>query len=225
MTEKEPKAIMSCNLTGGESYLLINNTDSYYSRLENALNDIKADKHCSCDYLLFAFIALSSATLEYSLNYLLAVYCYQKHHYPYYKPYLESYTKISFKNKLTILPSIISEGKYVLQKEDNIILNLFSLIQLRNILLHNSQSVKVQKFDFPNLNVTFNEEGILIPEENINPDLTVDFQIEIKDNIIDILEKQQCIDLGESLLEFREYVVNPYLCNMELKENRLVKPI
>ena len=77
--EKMAKAIICCNLMGGESYALVNNVDEYNNKLDALIEDIKQGKGKSCDYLYFAFVSLASATLEYSLNFMLAAYCFKKY--------------------------------------------------------------------------------------------------------------------------------------------------
>ena len=104
------RLILSCNFMGGESYALVNNVDEYYSRLETLLEDIKQGKGESCNYLYFAFVSLASATLEYSLNFMLAVHCFLKYRFPMYEKHLQPFLDISFATKIEITPEIVSEG-------------------------------------------------------------------------------------------------------------------
>ena len=104
------RLILSCNFMGGESYALVNNVDEYYSRLETLLEDIKQGKGESCNYLYFAFVSLASATLEYSLNFMLAVHCFLKYLFPMYEKHLQPFLDISFATKIEITPEIVSEG-------------------------------------------------------------------------------------------------------------------
>ena len=216
MNGQEPSFIISCNLAGGESYLLANNTDSYFTRLENAFNDIKSGKGGIC-------VTLSSATLEYSLNFMLSVYCFNKYHFPDYEPYLESYRNIRFKNKLTIVPSIISDGVLSLRKEKTSIQCLYELISYRNNLLHNSSSVKVQKFDFPQTGAVVKDDSLFIPRSALKEDLSIEFPIQIEDNYIDMLTAEKCVEFGSALFQFREYIISPYLSKGELEENELIE--
>ncbi len=53
-----------------KSYFLWNGTETYYEKLRSAYKDIESDK--TNDYSFFSFFILCSATLEYSLNYIIA---------------------------------------------------------------------------------------------------------------------------------------------------------
>ena len=211
------RALMSVCLTGGESYILSNNVVTYYQQLEKALSDIKNDT--KCDYLCFSFIALASATLEYSLNYMLAVYCFHKFEVPEYKRYLDIYKNIRFKEKLFILPHIISDGKYVINEDSHNIKALYELIKLRNKLLHNSEYI--QTFEFPDIGVSIMDDGIFVPIENEK----VEFNIHIEDNVINTITPKLCIRIGDALLEFNRIFMTPFTNRANIEENEMVHKI
>ena len=205
-TKDQYAAKLSVNIMGGESYVLVNNVREYYRQLEDALADIKTDKKCS--YLYFSFVALASATLEFSLNYILATYCFEKFGYHDYKRYLKIYEKINFKDKLFVLPQIIYEGKYVMNEDCSTIKNLYELVSLRNNLLHNSENV--QTFESPEIGTIIVDGGLLVPWKKTDNGV-VHFNFEVKDSIITTLSKEQCIGIGESLLNFRDLLMTPFL--------------
>lgn len=98
------KLVFSYNLMGGESYALVNDIDEYYNRLETLLDDIRQGKGESCNYLYFAFVTLASATLEYSLNLLLAIHCFKKFKVPMCEEHLKPFLDINFATKIEITP-------------------------------------------------------------------------------------------------------------------------
>lgn len=216
-SQNQYSATMSINLMGGESYVLVNNVQEYYKRLESLLEDIKKDK--LSNYLYFAFIALASATLEFSLNFMLAVFCFEKFRYPEYNRYLRIYEKISFREKLFLLPQIIYEGKCVMNEDNSTIKILYELIKLRNDLLHNTENV--QTFEFPDLEARIVDNNLCIPWDNTDNGI-VTFDFEVKDSTIATLSKEQCIKIAESLLTFRELLMTPFLRHDSYDNNKLL---
>lgn len=196
---------IALSLTGGNSYILVNNAEEYYRQLEDALFDIKNETPSS--YLYFAFITLSSATLEYSLNLIVAWYYFDKYHYPecnrYIKAYMEEYKKQSFKTKLSFVPTLVSEGEYVLNKKNKFVVSLDKMISIRNNLLHNKE--KIQVFASPNLGAKVMDGCIWVPIENAE----FSFQIETNDNVIKTLSKDICVEIGEAMLEFKRQILKP----------------
>ena len=198
---------IALSLTGGNSYILVNNAEEYYRQLTDALLDIKNDT--SSSYLYFAFITLASATLEYSLNLIVAWYYFDKYHYPecnrYVKAYVELYKKRSFKDKLYFVPTLVSEDKYILNKKNRFVISLEKLIIIRNNLLHNKE--KIQVFASPNLGAKVMDGGIWVPIENAE----FSFQIVTNDNVIKTLSKDMCVEIGDAMLEFKQQILNPAL--------------
>lgn len=221
--EREPNMIFLHNISGGKSYVLVDETSDYFFRFESALHDIEQGKGDECDYLYFAFIALSSATLEYSLNQMLAVYCFMKYHDPIYKTHLEAYSRIQFGNKIVIIPSLVSDGEFILDKESSIINNLFELVKTRNSLLHNSKSVCAQDYEAPDVHACIKGDYLYIPASELNDELSIEFPIHIERNLIQTLSKEQCIKIGEAMLKYREYVIEPYLSCLKFEENDILK--
>ena len=68
-----PSIQLVFNLTGDKSYYLWNGTETYYKKLRAAYTDILND--LNSEYFYFGFLTLYAATLEYSLNFILADYC------------------------------------------------------------------------------------------------------------------------------------------------------
>lgn len=221
-SEGMAKLILSCNLMGGESYALVNNVDEYYARLEVLLEDVKQGKGESCNYLYFAFVSLASATLEYSLNFMLAVHCFMKYHFPRYEKHLEPLLKIKFAPKIEITPEIVSEGKYTIKKDVPTLQCLKEFVDKRNSLMHNSKAVKVQKFDFPNTGAVEVEGGVFIPQDALNDDYTLEFSFDSVDNAITSLSSKWCIRMGDAILTYRDSVITPFLTQSGLKENDLL---
>lgn len=218
----ENSAILSCNIMGGESYALVNNLNEYYSRLRSIIQDIDQDKGESCNYLYFAFVSLASATLEYSLNFMLAKHCYEKYHMPLYEKHLRVFLDISFAIKIEVVPEIVSEGEFTIKKDNPVLQCLKELVNKRNCLMHNSESVKCQKFDFPYTGA-FEEEGnIYIPFDALNEDGSINISFELKDNVITSLTSKWCKRMGDALLKYKDCVVSPYLSQVGFKENDIL---
>ena len=221
--EGMPQLILSCNLLGGESHAMVNNVDEYYNRLETLLEDIKQGKGETCNYLYFAFVSLGSATLEYSLNFMLALHCFGKYHYPMYEKHLPPLIKIEFAPKIEITPEIVSEGEYSIRNNSPILQCLKELVNKRNSIMHNSKAVKVQKFDFPNTGARIIEESVVIPVNALNDDGTLSFTLETEENAITSLTTKWCLRMGEAVIKYRDFVITPYLTQHELCENELLE--
>lgn len=219
---QEPKFIFSVCLNGGESYVLVNETDEYFIRLESALNDIKQGKGEECDYLFFAFVALCSATLEYSLNLMLAVHCFNKYHVPLYLDYLHDYEAYSFKRKIIKTPFVISNREYVVNYNSFSIKRLLELVKKRNYLLHNSNYVKAQTFTTPNTHALMTEKGVFIPITSLSDDMCLEIPLSIRDNDITSLSAEWCIEVGEALIQYRKCVISPFLSYLTFDENDIL---
>ena len=94
------------------------------------------------DYLYFTFVALSSATLEYSLNLLYAFYCFHQFDYEQYKLYLETYKNMRFKNKLFMLPYILSNGKWVINENCKFVKTLDDLLNQETFTEEEAEQVE-----------------------------------------------------------------------------------
>lgn len=209
--EELPSAVFVSILYGNDkSYYLWNNSKSYYEKLDHALDDIidNVDK----DYLYFSFISLCSATLEYSLNFLYAYYCYNEFSFEMYKSYLDIYTKMNFKSKLFILPYILSQGKYVTNDRCKYFKALCDLIKKRNGLLHNSE--KMYEYDFPDIHSIIQGNNLLVPVEYSK----VEIILSVEDNLINSITKEDCISVGNAMLAFYKYIMIPYVNHGKLEE-------
>lgn len=219
------KAILTCNIKGGESYALVNDVNEYYKRLESLLDDLKQGKGESSNYLYFAFVSLASATLEYSLNFMLAAHCFLKYQVPMYENHLQMFLNINFVQKIEITSEIVSEGEFTIKKGNPTLQCLKELVNKRNRLMHNSKAVKVQKFDFPNTGARVIGENVFVPLDIINNDGSIDFRFRSKDNDITSLTSNWCIRMGNAILKYRDCIVTPYLSPSGLKENDLLMKI
>lgn len=217
------KAILVCNMMGGESYALVNDVNEYYNMLESLLDDIKQGKGESSNYLYFAFVSLASATLEYSLNFMLSAHCFLKYHFPKYENHLQTFLNISFAQKIEITSEIVSEGEFAIKQRDPTLQCLKELVNKRNNLMHNSNAVKVQKFDFPNTGARIIDGGIFIPIDNLNADGSLDITFSSKDNVITSLTSNWCVRIGMAILKYRDCIVTPYLTQSGLKENEMLE--
>lgn len=217
-TQEDPlvTTFMRYRLCGkGTSYFLWNNVQSYYEKLEHAFTDIISD--VPKDYLYPCFITLSSATLEYSLNFMYALYCFQHFEYDKYQIYLDTYRNMRFKNKLFMLPYILSHGAMVINEDSETIKALCKLISKRNALLHNSE--KLQQFDSPDIGATLIGNNIAIPIENTD----IHFTISVEDKIIDSITKEDCVQIGNAMLSFYKHVIYPYVNNHGIKACDCIK--
>lgn len=197
-----------CLYGNDKSYFLWNNALAYYKKLNNLFEDIKSDT--PKDYLYPCFITLCSATLEYSLNLIYALYCFRHFEYEDYKSYLETYKNMRFKNKLFMFPYIISEGKLITNEDSQEIKSLFELITKRNGLLHNSE--KLRTFDGPDINASIVDDKLFVPTKNWQ----IQFSISVEDNIIDTITKDNCIRIGNAIFSFYEQIMLPYVNYNEL---------
>lgn len=193
------------NLDGEtKGYVLWNDTESYYEKLRSAYKDISENK--KSDYLYFGFFTLCSATLEYSLNFLLTDYCLNHYGHESYKQYAEGYINLSFPKKLLMTPAIISNGEYVFNQETSTYKTLCELITLRNRILHNKEFLKT--FESPPLTLKNKQESVKL-------------EIPKEPNYIDALNKTSCIRFGKAIGKFKNLIMD--LAIMEsLTENEVL---
>lgn len=203
------------NITGKSAYVLTNDINRYYWRINNAIEDIEKGKSADCSYLLFSFIALAASTLEYTLN--LMVSCWQLNEFK----KEECWKKMKFEStdeKLVELPSRITSDKYKLDGNNSDIIQLRRLIKLRNNLMHNTEAVKIAFNDMPNINAQVIDGGLFIPKDKT----IVECMMKVTDNIVDSLSDEICIGMGKALVEFKDKVAVPYLTYHEFEENDMV---
>lgn len=187
----------------GKSYFLWNGTESYYKKLRLAYKDIQDDN--INEYSYFSFFILCAATLEYSLNYVIADYCLNKYGPEKCKPYIDGYTSLNFKKKIHMTPSILSEGELVFDEDKTAYKKLNELVSLRNKIMHGKEALN--EFDFPNIKESKEEE--------------IEFELRTNPNPIDSLDKTKCLEFGHALGDFKKYIMEPWF-NHDLKENNLL---
>jgi hypothetical protein len=203
MIQPAARLVFGTNPTD-KGYILWNGTETYFEKLRSAYVDIKNDKEA--EYLYFSFFTLCSATLEYSLNFLLTDYCLNQYGHEDYKQYAEGYINLQFGKKLLMTPTIISNGKYAFKKSHSAYKTLLELIALRNRILHNKEFLK--EFDTPPLTG--------LAEKSI-----IEFQIPFETNHIDTLTKELCLRIGDALGKFKSFFMTPALLD-ELGENEML---
>lgn len=189
------------SLSDNKSYAVRNGTNLYFVQLRAAYKDVKDG--VETPYLLFAFVTLCAATLEYSLNYLILEYCIDKYGPHNYKQYCEIFINFQFKNKLYLVPTLLSDGKLVVDNSNGSIKKLEELIVLRNRILHNKESLEA--IETPDLGTSIIDNGVFVPVENAE----VNLSFSLKDNPIETLSKQLCMQFGDALGDFRTYIMTP----------------
>ncbi|MDY0143949.1 MAG: hypothetical protein RBR97_18865 [Bacteroidales bacterium] len=210
----QPSGKLIINLRGNDkSFVLWNGTESYYKKLRSAYKEVSKENYS--EHLYFGFFTLCSATLEYSLNFILADFAVKKFGPYKYKDYCDGYINLPLRRKLFMSPHIISEGNFVINENHNSFKKLERLIILRNRILHNKEFLK--EFEIPDLNLEVSKDGIIVPEEKTE----INFEFEIKDNPIDTLNQKICIEFGNSLGDFKKYIMTPSI-NGELMENPMI---
>jgi len=185
-----------------KSYLFRNGTDVYYYKLRSALLDIKNDN--KSEYLLASFFILSTTTLEFSLNLMLVDYCVNLFGCKNYKNYADGFIGISLANKYISAPSIISNGRLIVDKTNRHSQVLLSAISLRNKIIHNKEFLT----EFGPIDLGECEE----PKS---------FDIGMISNPINEPNKSMCLDIGEALGAFRSCIMTPALLG-ELKANEML---
>lgn len=199
-------------LNGNKSFFLHNGTESYYKKLRSAYIDVQNDQ--VNEYTYFSFFTLCASTLEYSLNFILADYCVNKFGPDNYKTYYEEYIGLKFKNKLLMIPHIVSGGIFMMNENCSSFKFLTELINLRNKILHNKEYLN--EFDLP-LDGIFENDTIAFDKEKEK----IKFSFEVKDNYIDTLNKSKCLNYGHALGDFKKYIMLPAIEN-HVEENRMI---
>jgi len=203
------------NITGNSAYVLTNDIERYYIRINDAIADIEKDKKEESSYLAFAFIALAAATLEYTLNLISSCYSLNEYKKSEQWHYL-TYEKL--RDKLLNIVRDASGGEYKLNTNNDGIKILLYLIKLRNNLMHNTEAVKIAKNKMPDLNTQVIDGYLVISEEKA----IIEAIIRTTDNVVDTITYKQCINIGNSLIAFKDKVAIPYLTYHEFEENDMV---
>lgn len=190
---KYPRIIY--NLTNGnDSHILSNNIDAYYSKLREAYLDIK--KEDTASYKYFAFVTLCASTLEFSLNQLIIDYCLSRYGLDEYKSYSEIYIKIPFKQKLELVPHIVTDSNYAINKDVLSYKVLAELITLRNKLVHGKEFL--DKIKLPQVDLENKEGGI------------INFEVDIPLSPIESISKENCLRYGDAIGDFKKSILVPY---------------
>ena len=117
-----------------KNYSLINNTDVYYNKLKTAYQDLSNDM--ISEYTLFSFVTLCAATLEYSLNYVLAEFCFTNYPLNRFNIHFAVMERMNFKSKLMLVPFICSNNSFMIKNSDSSFHSLTRLIKVRNDLMY-----------------------------------------------------------------------------------------
>ena len=123
---------------------------------------------------------------------------------------------MGFKNKLLLLPHIISDGKFKINDDSFAFKKLAELINLRNKILHNKEFLK--EFDI-GINLNYDGEKIIVPEGKSD---IINFSFEVEDNIIDKIDKHLCLEIAEAMGDFKKHIMIPSIESI-IKENPLIK--
>ncbi|WP_256011795.1 hypothetical protein [Desertivirga xinjiangensis] len=201
------------NLTGSKSYYLYNGTEEYFKKMRAAYKDVRAGS--TSEYLYFGFFTLCSATLEYSINFLLADYCIEQFGVGRYKVYLEQYLNMNFKNKLLMLPHIISNGEFQMNEDAASFKKIEEMIRLRNQLLHNK--AYLIGFELP-INLEEKDGRLIVPEGKE----VLNYDFEFEKTPIERLTKENCLHFGNAIGDFKKYIMTPALAD-GLVVNEMVK--
>ncbi|MGC4035856.1 MAG: hypothetical protein QM764_07835 [Chitinophagaceae bacterium] len=187
----------------GKSYFLANRTETYYSKLKAAYIDIQQNK--KSEYLYVGFFTLCSATLEYSLNYILTNHCLTQFGLEKCKTYAEGYISLPLKKKLLITANVISYGSLTFNEMHPSAKALFEMITLRNRILHNKEFLT----------------EVNIPVDKFWENDEFEFSIPLEENHIDTLTKERCLNFGKAIEDFKNYVMTPALTN-SIQENEML---
>jgi len=188
--------------------LIIDQTENYFDLLRKVHQDLK--KENPPDYLLFCYLSLCSATLEYSINWVFIDFCISKFGLDEYQTYAEAYLSNSFKSKLYLMPITVTESKFRFNGNHKAIKTLEQLISRRNTMLHNKSFLKY--IDVEIIKRTEDE----IESFNIN-----NFKF---NNLLISLCKKEVFDYGTALGKLRRDFFDQYR-NSSIKETDLIKRI
>ncbi|MEZ7526877.1 hypothetical protein [Cloacibacterium normanense] len=182
-----------------KKFVYINDLELYFANLQHLYNNLV---HNDIQFLNFSFVALCSSTLEASLNQIAFEYYLNKFGPTEYKHYFDSIINLSFKNKLYLLPTIVSNLKLKFDKNSYTLKKLEELITTRNKQLHKKPFVQQVDDDL----------------EKYKPG--DDFTFTLKDNLFTI-NKSDCIHFYKAMDKFRDLFVIPF-DNDSLIENEIL---
>lgn len=213
MSDLFQSARIHLNLEGGKyNYILPDYTNQYVVRLKHVLEDIENGKGKDIDYLFFSSIALSSATLEYSINYLFSLYYFDSHINITKRGLLwKRFSNKDFVERVSYIVYLISEKKYIIDKNDPTIKSINKMIRLRNMLLHNSNTVQPFSFETEKNGAWGDGDNWYIPVESLVNESEMHFSLQVKENPMSEITKEKCLEYGRAVLDYYDTIVFPYI--------------
>ena len=224
MSETFQSARIHLTLEGGKNnYILPDYTNQYVVRLKHILEDIENEKGKDVDYLYFSSIALSSATLEYSINYLFSLYYFDSQINITKRGSLwKRFSNNDFNERVSYIVPLISDKRYVIDKNSPTIKSISKMISLRNLLLHNSNTVQPLSFETEKIGAWSDGVNWYIPVENIENEYEKHFSLQLKENPMSEITKEKCLEYGRAVLDYYDTIVFPYINQEGLYEHSFV---
>ena len=224
MSDTFKSARIHLNLEGGKNnYILPDYTNQYVVRLKHILEDIENEKGKDVDYLYFSSIALSSATLEYSINYLFSLYYFDSQkNITMREPLWKRFSNKDFIARVSYIVYLISEKKYIIDKDNPTIKSIGKMISLRNKLLHNSNMVLPSSFETEETGAWSDGVNWYIPVENLVNESERHFSLQVKENPMSEITKEKCLEYGRAVLDYYDTIVFPYINQEGLYEHSFV---
>ncbi|MEN4761113.1 hypothetical protein ABEG63_12320 [Chryseobacterium sp. C39-AII1] len=185
-----------------KKFLYLNDLEIYFANLQHLYENLEQN---DVQFLNFSFIALCSSTLEAALNQIAFEYYLNKFGPIEYKSYFESIINLSFKNKLYLLPTIVSDFKLKFNKNSYTLKKLEELIITRNKQLHKKPYIQQVEDDLEKLQ---------------NGD---EFTFILKDNLFTV-DKKNCKHYNNAIENFKNYFVIPFN-EGKLQENEILTKI
>lgn len=225
MSDSFQSARMHLNLEGGKNnYIFPDYTNQYVIRLKHILEDVEKGRGKDVDYLYFSSIALASATLEYSINYLFSLYYFDSHINITRRGALwKRFSKKDFKERVSYIVSLISEKQYIIDKDDPTIESISKMISLRNMLLHNSNMVQPSSFETEETGAWSDGLNSYIPVDSLENESEIHITFQVKDNPISEITKENCLEYGRAVLDYYDTIVLPYINQEGLYEHSFVR--
>ncbi len=225
MSDSFQSARIHLNLVGGKNnYILPDYTNQYVLRLKHILEDVEKDKGNNVDYLYFSSIALASATLEYSINYLFSLYYFDFHIYINKRGFLwKRFSNKDFKERVSYIVYLISEKKYIIDKDDPTIKSISKMISLRNMLLHNSNMVQPSSFNTEETDAWSDRDNWYIPVDNLENESEINISLQIIGIPLSEITKEECLEYGRAVLDYYDTIVSPYINQEGFYEHSFVR--
>lgn len=225
MSDSFQTARIHLNIEGGKNnYILPDYTNQYVVRLKHILEDIENGKGKDTDYLYFSSIALSSATLEYSINYLFSLYYFDSHiNITNRGSFWKRFSNKDFYKRVSYIVYLLSEKKYIIDKDAPTIKSISKMISLRNKLLHNSNMVQPTSFETEETGAWGDDDNWYIPVDNLNNGSEFSIPLQVKDSPLSEITKEICLEYGRAVLDYYDTIVFPYINQEGLYEHSFVR--